>query len=244
MVSKWLHLDERLGDPWILPIYAALNEAIQQGKLGDLSGDMKELGLALSIRLNILPCVVDRINQEVSMLYQECKKHGPEHVFDSKTHGYAFPVNNELKYQLLTDIDSLLFELNSCCDLLNRFFQALYRHAGQVLDDKHVGPRLRRIIMDAGHDPSWFVKLDSHRNFLIHNAAPYLAVNLTNEPHSYDILVMRGNIIDFADQSRFFSLSELNNIVQGFQASKPVVQADLVSLLKHQVITAGSRGRP
>jgi hypothetical protein len=58
MITKWLHLTELGGDPWALPIWAAVNEAVKSGKVPALSDQVYRLGLHLSIRLNILPRVV------------------------------------------------------------------------------------------------------------------------------------------------------------------------------------------
>jgi len=230
MVNKWLHIDESVGDPWVLPIYSALNTAVQNGRAKVLPPQTRELGFALSTRLNILPRVFSRINDEVATLYQECKSHGPEHVFQTKKDGYAFRVTEDLTYHILIDIDSLLFELNSCCELINKFFQALYNHSGNNITDQQVGPRIREIVTQAGQNPSWFIKLDSHRNFLIHEGAPYIAVDLSNGPNNYDLLIMKENIYEFVDKDKFFSLSELNDIVQGFLRAKPVIQTDLKNL--------------
>lgn len=234
MVSKWLHLEYLTGDPWILPIYSAINDAIVQGKTKALSTTTKELGLSLSIRLDMLPYVVKRINEEVQLLYQECQPHSTEHVFSSERQGCAFRINNVLKYRVLADVDSLLFEINSCCELMRKFFMALYNHAGKTLIDKEIGPLIRDIIKKAGQDPSWFTKLITHRNFLIHEGAPYIAIDITNEPNGYDIIVMKENIINFTDESKFFSLLQLNEIVQGFLRSKSIIQADLISLFKQK----------
>ncbi|MHA2010666.1 MAG: hypothetical protein ACW980_25425 [Promethearchaeota archaeon] len=33
MVDEWLHLEELRGDPWILPIWGSVNEAVKKGIL-------------------------------------------------------------------------------------------------------------------------------------------------------------------------------------------------------------------
>ena len=61
MITKWLHLNEMGGDPWVLPIWGAVNEAIKAKKVPTISKDLSELGLHVSIRLNVLPRVVRRL---------------------------------------------------------------------------------------------------------------------------------------------------------------------------------------
>ena len=41
---------------------------------------------------------------------------------------------------------------------------------------------------------------------------------------------MKENIKSFSDESKFLRLSDINNIVQGFAASKPVIQEYLRGL--------------
>src|SRR5437762_7272065 len=88
-----------------------------------------ELGVHISARLNVLPRIVDRINSEVAALFEAVKHHGPEHVYTDTAEGRAFPVDNNLKYQLIADIDSLLFEINSCAELMGKLFGLLSAHA-------------------------------------------------------------------------------------------------------------------
>jgi hypothetical protein len=128
MITKWLHLTELGGDPWALPIWAAVNEAVKSGKVPALSDQVYRLGLHLSIRLNILPRVVQKVNSGTSLLLEATKAHGPEYVFTESEEGYAYPVDHDLKYSLLADIDALLFELNSACELMTRLFCLLRAH--------------------------------------------------------------------------------------------------------------------
>jgi len=106
-----LHLEERGGDQWVLPVWAAVHRSIAAGRTRAITPELSELGVHISARLNVLPRIVDRINSEVPALFEAVKHHGPEHVYTDTAEGRAFPVDNNLKYQLIADIDSLLFEI-------------------------------------------------------------------------------------------------------------------------------------
>ena len=59
-------------------------------------------------------------------------EHGHEHLFTEKQEGYAFPVDNDLKYELVSDIDAFLFEINATWKLMKRLFGLLHTHVGRM----------------------------------------------------------------------------------------------------------------
>jgi len=232
MVKKWISLSELGGDRWIIPIWGAVVAAVNAGKVRQLNQEVQERGLAISIRLNMLPRIIDRINTQCDEVYSIIESHEQEHEFTPQQEGYAMIIDDELKYNLLVDIDSLLFELNSCCELMNKLFEELYKHVGNPIKEKQVGTRIRKILEEKELNTDWFIMLDEHRNFFIHEGAPYVAVDISNEPTVYDLLIMKENIKDFNDSSKFLRLSDLNTILHGFSKAKPVIQSHLAGLFK------------
>lgn len=213
----------------MLPIWAAVNEAVKAGKVQPLPDQVGRLGLHLSIRLNILPRVVRKVNTGTFRLFETTREYAPEYVFTEANEGYAFPVDDDLKYSLLADIDALLFELNSACELMTRLFGLLRDHVGQPVPQKQLGSAISEVL---GRDAGWFISLDKHRNFFMHEGAPYLAVDLSNSPTALDLLIMKDNVPTFTDPDTFVPLSEVNTIVQGFVAAKHRLQKYLISLFK------------
>ncbi len=230
MVTKWLHLNELSGDPWILPVWNAVNTAVKAKKVRRLPDACYKLGLHVSTRLNILPRVVHRVNKGASQLLASAKLHGPEHIFTKSGDGFAFPLDNDLKYCLLADIDSLLFELNSACELMMQLFAHLHSHVGCPIKKGEIGKAVREALGGKLEDSAWFQSLDKHRNFFIHEGAPYLAVDISEEPDAYDLLIMRSNVRRFTTPRQYVALSEVNSIVQGFLAAKTKLQKHLISL--------------
>ena len=87
----------------------------------------------ISVCLNFLPRIAARINVEVKELYGIVKEHKPEHEFYEGCEGVAFDIDPDLKYRLLIAIDSLLFELNSVCELMGQFFEQLHTLANKPI---------------------------------------------------------------------------------------------------------------
>ena len=141
MVKKWLHIQELGGDPWILPIWSEINKAVKAGRVSELTREVINLGGYISIRLNMLPRIIRRINEQCKELYEKIQIRGPEHEFTKpKEKGKAgFKIDYNLKYRLIVDIDSLLFELNSCCEHMTALFEDLYRHVGNPINKNSVG---------------------------------------------------------------------------------------------------------
>jgi hypothetical protein len=220
-----------VGDPWIGPIWNAVNDAESTGKAATTSKEIKsQLGLSISTRLDMLPRIVHRINIEVDQVYDTVKEHKKEHVSTEEHEGYAFDIEENLKFNLLLDIDSLLFELNSVCELMRSLFIVLYAGIGMRIEKKEAGLKIKEVIENAGKTPDWFIALDKHRNFFLHHAAPYFAVDVSEGTSKYDLLIMRENIKHFNSPKKFVALSEIDKIVEGFLMTKPIIQDHLINL--------------
>lgn len=71
---------------------------------------------------------------------------------------------------------------------------------------------------------------DRLRNFFIHEAAPYIAIDISGGSNKYELQIMKENLKIFENKEKFITLSELIEIVQGFIKAKPFIQDDLVDL--------------
>jgi len=233
MPEKWIHINTKVGDPWILPIWSAVNDAESTGKSKPILKKIKsQLGLSISTRLDMLPRIVHRINEEVAEVYKAVEAHNSGHIFTTKREGYVFDIDENLKFNLLIDLDSLLFELNSVCELMTNLFFELYTHAGKKLDKKKVGLVIKKVIEGSGKSSDWYIDLDKHRNFFIHEGSPYFAVDVSKGQGKFDLLIMKENIKNFDDQSKFIKLSEINSVVEGFLYSRQLIQQHLIDLYK------------
>ncbi len=169
---------------------------------------------------------------EVKQLYRSAENHESKHVYQNDVEGYAFKIDNDLKYNLLIDIDSILFELNSVCDLMSSLFEKLYLFSGKSICKKKVGLELKKLFNKGGFNSDWFQKLDNHRNFFVHEGAPYLAVDITKGFGEYDLIIMKKNLTKFDDPDEFLKLSDLNQIVSGFVKAITIIQEKLITTIK------------
>jgi hypothetical protein len=230
-VTKWLQVDYIEADGWVLPIWAALNRAAAQGRVRPLPYELGQLGLHVSTRLTMIETLIRRINIAARRLEDLIKGRQPHHEFTAPDNAYAFRLPSEFKYSFLVDLDALLFEVKSSCELMERLFENVYAHAGKALPLTPAGRTIRQVLQDAGQDAAWFPKLADHRNFFIHEGAPYFAVDLSSaQSGAYDLLIMTSNLRSFDDENQFLRYSDLQRIVGGFQASKPAVQQHLAQL--------------
>jgi len=230
-ITKWLHLTELGGDPWVLPIWTAVNDAYNEKKISPLPKDINKFGLHISIRLNMLPRIIKRINSGCKDLYPSIRNVDQKFEFTPQKEGYGVRIDNDLKYNLLIDIDALLFELNSCCDFMKEFLVALYNHIGKPIKDG--GLTIKQILEGQGLNIHWFIELDSHRNFFIHKGTPYIAIDISDAPSKYDLIIMKKNLKKFDNPKDFLLLSDLDKIVRGFASGKGAIQRNLISIFKN-----------
>ena len=231
MITKWIHFDELGGDPWVLPIYAAANKAEKEGKYPALSATANSLGLHIATRLNVLPRVIRRLNTNCLDVYEKIKEHKPENIFTNGQAAYTFALDSDLKYTLIGDIDSFLFEVNACAELITEFAQALYNHVGRPATKEAVLADIQAAYKNAGIAQNWFKLLDDNRNFVAHNGTPYIAVDIS-EVEKPILLIMKDNVVSFDDPDKYFPISDLQLIADGFEKTKLLLQALLIGLFK------------
>ena len=230
-VTRWLHFNESVGDQWVLPILAAANAAAEAKKVDPVDKGTLAVGLHISTKLNILPRVFNRINQEAVALYEAAKQHEPEHVFTKGKEGYAFQVDDDLKYNLIADIEAFLFEADATWGLMKRLVRHVYFVAGHKISDDDVRDVINKAHAREGLDCGWVSLLDRDRNFVAHDGAGYLAIDISDNDH-WELLVMKDNVVEFDKPKKFFTLSDLMTVNRGFLIAKRVIQIDLIALFK------------
>ena len=179
--------------------------------------------------MDLLPRLAERVVQETSEVYQAARRHEPGHVFTQKAQGNALPVDDNLKFRLIADIDTLLFEVNTCWELMRNLFQLVRGHVGRPIADgrDEVTNELKAAL--AGGNDEWFGWLDRQRNFVAHEGTPYLSIDVTNDD-SYELLVTKEHPTTFGNPKKFFRYSELVDLVRGFNGAKQVLRAHLIGL--------------
>lgn len=219
---------------WVERIWTAINIS----GLGKIPPDMGRLGYYATMKLRMIDMLIRRLNQECDDLYEEARCHENRHVFtpDLKGKAHAFKVNDELKYWIMIDIDSLLFEIDSCCELIKKFLSEVYEYLNIPQDPQQIGIEMKCILEKNNKPTEWFALLDRERNFFIHEGAPYHAIDITNE--NYDLIIMKDNIKHFENKDEYTKLSEINTIVKGFFEGIHAIQEFIIELIGQSTNTS------
>ena len=153
------------GDPWILAIWGAANDAKQAGRVPPLTDELGQLGLHISIRLDLLPRIARRITKETSEVYKSAGGHKSEHVFSEGKRGYAFSVDDDAKFRLIADIDALLLEINACWELMRKLFHLVRAHIGApIIGGRDTVTNELKVALGGSSD-KWFGWLDRAAQF-------------------------------------------------------------------------------
>ncbi len=231
-IEKWIHIDTGYGDPWVLPIHSALNELKQKKQEILVEEKLNELSLWISIKLRILPVICKRLNYKISTLFGLVKTCGEKYIFTKeKNNEFAFTLRGDyqyLQYEILSDIDSLMFELNSVLELIGKFFKKIYLLIKlNSFDTKKI---IIEIIKQTSMDNDWYTLLKKIRNEFIHESAPYIAVDCTNK--KLELLIMKENIKSFEDKKKFIKLKEIQKIIDEFLSAKNKIQEHLIEIIR------------
>ena len=108
------------------------------------------------------------------------------------------------------------------------FIRLNYKYIGIKYKPKTEGLILKTILKNASLPTNWFVNLDTQRNYFMHNGSPYIAIDASNAPNSYELLIMKENIKDFQNKEKYLTLSDLSDIVNNFNKAKMVLAKHLI----------------
>jgi hypothetical protein len=62
-----LHIDMQITDPWVLPIWNAIHEAVRKGRTTHPGDSASQLSLHLSTRLAMLPVIFRRTDKGIGI---------------------------------------------------------------------------------------------------------------------------------------------------------------------------------
>ena len=217
--EKFLHISYNADNTWGYPVWNAIHALIPPAQLPvQLKQEIGDLVLAISVRLDCLPTVIDRINDSVNHLYGEVKQR------DKALDKYAYELKSGIKYTLLVDINSFLAEIYSGLDLVEKLGKKVLR---QVVKKPIQGSLVKAVLEANGKPLEWFNQLEDWRHHFTHSGTPWIAVCLDREPE-YDLLIMKSNVHDFTNADTYFRLSELDQVRKGFVGALMLVQQYIV----------------
>ena len=233
VIMRWKHIEDIGGDLWDLRIWPSIHAAVDYGRMIKPPEKFSELALHISTRLTLLPFIVGRINTECEELWTICKERDKQKDYWCGHEGYALMVDDKLKYNLMIDLDSLLFEFYSCLELMRQFLFEVYKYTNKKISKEQKEMLFKKIILSTFKDKDWYDKLAKHRNCFAHQAAPYIAIDLTHEKKHYDLIIMKKHLKKFEEKETFVLLSELNIIVNGFRKARYALQQHIVNYINN-----------
>ena len=190
-VEKWIHINYEENDKWLFPIFNALRESIGLNDNEKLDKSIIELSYHISTRLDILPIIYKRLNEDYKQIINTIKeKSTVENISSKNKRGFVLDIEKEIVNEIILDIDSFLLEINACIELITKLISKIYNLIENKIED--VNKEILNILSKKGLDEKWFRLLDSARNFFIHEGTPFFAVDYTNQSDgNYDILIMK-----------------------------------------------------
>ncbi len=227
MVQRWIHVKFELESAWVNRVWAAYNRSPRE--LPPIPADVRELAIHVATRLNMLPRLAARLNEETAEIVKVVTTASPEHVSRPGKPGFALHVDNDLKFGFLLDVDSLFFELNALCEIMGLFVARIHELAGEPVRAGRVGATLKRVLTEQGVDARWFTDLDHARNLFSHSAAPYVAADVTDAAHP-ELLILTSNADEITDEDRI-QMSEITFMVRGFGRAIQALEDYLVAFL-------------
>ena len=125
-------------------------------------------------------------------------------------------------YDICDSVDSILFESRSAYEITGKF---VGRFCEVILERPIKQADLIRVLTDAGHDVVWIKELQENRILFFHQTAPWIALEIKQrDPLQFELVVMKENLKDFDDPSKFITQSELSDIWDGYERSMVAIK--------------------
>ena len=207
--KKVLKVSYRTSNPWSYPIWNSINAAEKRNEKYKLPDVFRsEIGsrmLSISYRIDGIFIIRGRLNKEIVSIYGMAKSR------DKSRDKFAFQVSQDLVNSLLVNIDSIIFEMKSSCELAESLAKRLNRHYYPI--SKKIGKTELPVMHWSG--AQWYKKLRDIRIDLFHKTAAYVDVDVSKEPQ-YDLLFCKENIKDYRKTKNYIRLSEISDIYNSF----------------------------
>lgn len=207
--------------------------------LGEIAG-------AVAARMRALEIVTRRLDDHLTTFGKELEQARPE-VIRCIEEGAAYTAKNrDLAYELLVDIDALLFECRSAYELTSRF-------AGEFLSgmldvdvprNRHNVPPpgwLEDQISRHGGPTSWIEELRTNRNEFTHATAPWPAIEITSvSPFQAELVLLKKNVVDLSDSGTYLHIDGCRRIYSEFLSVLPIFETWLID----EIVNFEARAQP
>jgi hypothetical protein len=165
-----------------------------------------EFALAIATRLAIIRRVEDRLLECRSALVRELSQSGKLETHLASESCYR-PSDEGLLFDIYAAVDSCFFEWRSLYEVVRKFVTIFGK---EILRKEISEAQVVSVIEQAGISISWIDQLRKDRNHFVHQAAPWIALEITSrEPLGCSIVVMKENLATLEDVGKFVTEVEL-----------------------------------
>jgi hypothetical protein len=167
--------------------------------------------------MQMLPVVTKRLNASAAEIRQELKSDEEQLQWCLSRNGAFRLKKRDLAYQLLTDMDALIFETRSLYEIIGKFLVALFESLfNRKMTESEVEsiPSAKGII-----DTRWIAELRENRKLLFHQTAPWIAMQIDEHADTLDPALLKKSVTQFNDPNDIVNFAVLRDIYRGFVQS-------------------------
>lgn len=181
-----------------------------------------ELALAVATRLAVCMRVVQRFGELLDRVKEEVADWGKLDAAIEEQFCFQ-PADKGLPYEICAAVDALIFELRSLYEVLGKFattFSTVIL-GRQVREEELLGA-----LRNAGGNTEWIGLVRESRKLFFHETAPWIALQVhQRHPFIASLLVMKENISQFDDPSKYVTEGQLREAVEGLGRAIPAVRS-------------------
>lgn len=222
-----------------LVIAGKLNKYREQDNFIDNQVTINELPLAIYSRINMIKALIHRSNTTWrdlrGLIIENISDH---HVYSPKDTWYSLRINRELLDLMMVDIHSFLFEIDSCCELVQKYVRGIYINHELTSKSLNYQNYLRDILEMNNLESGWYKTLNEYRNHFIHEGSVFLSimlddVEIKNNPK---LIITKSKQVPVTEESDYILLGDLSEIVQGFEELLFYIEEKIVSDIDNKFI--------
>lgn len=230
-----LHLDfdtNHVG--WLSPLQTRLRNSSAE-QLRQRYSRWRDVGLGdLAVAIATRLAIFDRVQLHLGRLLKslEAELEQWDGLNEAIEESICFrPSRPGLTFDICAAVDSLIAEFRALYELIVKQFAIVF--VRQILKRTVREDDVLEAIRAAGVNIEWVDFIRDNRNFLLHLAAPWIALEVhQRNPLQFSLLVMKKNIVEFDDPTEFITTQQLVTSIRGFREAVPVVRSWLEGLLE------------
>lgn len=231
IMNEFIHLAYNPGPSgWILRLQTRLHNSIsatlieRYSKWKDLG--LSEIGMAFATRLSLRYRAAYNFSKLMQELRDEINSSGQ--LVELLNEGSAYnPKDHRIFYDICVAFDSLYFESRSAYEIIGNFIRVFGK---KILDCNFTENEILQVLSGAGQQTDWIGHIRENRKLFFHETAPWIALHiLKQQPLECSLIVMKENLQNFDDPSKFITQQQLLDAWDGFERSIPTICSWLIA---------------